>query len=215
MIYGRITDKDGKPVSTDWWIMRETAPNSNQFDPYVVAGGRSFIGQPDGLRFGGDSDALGYISIPIHSPGARFRLAFNVDRNQDTYAPHQVDLGPINAGTVLEHNFTVESAPTFTRVFDEILSQKCIGCHRAGGVAPGDWSTKEKAYAAWVNKPAQEKPELMLVKPGDADNSWVYIKVDNDNPPVGQRMPLGGPKLSDDLIDDLLEAWIDAGAKNN
>ena len=54
-------------------------------------------------------------------------------------------------------------------------------------------------------------PEVI---PGDGANSLIYQKVSMTTPPVGDRMPFGGPFLTP--ADQLkIKTWIDEGALNN
>ena len=51
------------------------------------------------------------------------------------------------------------------------------------------------------------------VIPGDADDSYVVVKLE-DRQKSGSKMPLGRPPLSSAQI-QTLRNWITAGAKNN
>ncbi len=50
------------------------------------------------------------------------------------------------------------------------------------------------------------------MKPGDAANSFLMMKLEGNAP--GQRMPLGLAPLSDEDMNNIRD-WIDAGAANN
>jgi len=49
---------------------------------------------------------------------------------------------------------------------------------------------------------------LLLVDPGDADNSFLYVKITNPTPQQGFRMPLTGDPLTEEQI-ALVRAWIE------
>jgi len=51
------------------------------------------------------------------------------------------------------------------------------------------------------------------IVPGDGEASNIIKKL-RPNPPFGDRMPFGGPYLPDSTI-QVIETWIDQGAKNN
>ena len=55
---------------------------------------------------------------------------------------------------------------------------------------------------------------LDLVEPNDAENSYLVHKLDGRAGMVGDRMPVGGPFLSQADI-DVIKQWINAGAQNN
>jgi hypothetical protein len=131
--------------------------------------------------------------------------------------------------------------PTFTNVYANIISQRCISCHQPGkgGVVTGmlDMSTFGKAYAdlvgvpaagvgagasgvmcASLGTPADGGAALLRVAPGDAADSLIYEKVSSKlagtNPPCGSAMPLGGAALTQPQV-DLIGAWIAGGALDN
>jgi hypothetical protein len=69
------------------------------------------------------------------------------------------------------------------------------------------------AYASLVNVASTEDATKKLVLPGDAQNSYIVIKVEGRQS-VGGQMPLGAAPL--DTIDlKNLRNWIDQGALNN
>jgi len=54
----------------------------------------------------------------------------------------------------------------------------------------------------------------VVVVPGDADHSLLYLKVAMEQPPRGERMPLGRTPLTATQI-RIIEDWINTGAQNN
>ena len=71
-------------------------------------------------------------------------------------------------------------------------------------------STTGATFAALVGVTSLEVPALKRVTAGDPNNSYVIHKVEGTQA-VGQRMPLGGPFLSQTQIDQI-RACIQAGA---
>lgn len=114
---------------------------------------------------------------------------------------------PDNGGTVL-----------FSTQIQPLLTIKCSGCHSENGQA--DLAeivlrlTADVAYDLMVNQPSVQNPSLTLVIPGNSADSLVYQKVVSDTPPVGERMPLFEPNLTQAQT-DLIKNWIDQGAMNN
>ena len=104
----------------------------------------------------------------------------------------------------------------FSKEVQPIFTSKCIQCHSGGGSGlPSSMELTEKSsFNAIVNAKSVQKPELTRVTPSNSANSLIYLKVSSDTPPVGSRMPLGGPALSEAEI-ATLKAWIDQGAQNN
>lgn len=102
---------------------------------------------------------------------------------------------------------------TFSSIQDNIFTPKCVnaGCHPGGG-APMSLA-KGVAFNNLVNVTATRYSPMVRVKPGDADNSVLYLKVKGD-PQTGFRMPFGAGPLSNDEIDSIRD-WINQGAQNN
>ncbi|HSP15753.1 MAG TPA: hypothetical protein VLV78_13490 [Thermoanaerobaculia bacterium] len=103
---------------------------------------------------------------------------------------------------------------TFTRVKTEILPTcAAVGCH--GRIAPQQNMILEpdRAYAMIVNVSSVEMPSLSRIHPGDPANSYLYRKITGAGI-TGDRMPQGGPYLSDAQI-SLVRDWIRRGAPND
>lgn len=108
----------------------------------------------------------------------------------------------------------VDPTATFTRVKAEVLpSCQAVGCH--GSIAPQEnlILTNDRAFAQIVNVASIESPALKRVAPGDATNSYFYRKITGVGI-TGDRMPQGGPFLSDAKI-ALVRDWIRRGAPND
>ena len=61
-----------------------------------------------------------------------------------------------------------------------------------------------------VNVPSTERHDRLRVRPYDAENSYLYLKLVGDGGIEGGRMPLGG--APDPRALDLVREWIEAGA---
>jgi hypothetical protein len=80
----------------------------------------------------------------------------------------------------------------------------CHGGGQGGMTLPG---VAADDYAAIVNVPATADPSFFRVKPNDAVNSYLVMKVEGR---AGNRMPLGAPLSADEIT--IIRNWIDAGA---
>jgi hypothetical protein len=60
---------------------------------------------------------------------------------------------------------------------------------------------------------ATELSGFKRVAPGNAADSYLYMKIAGDPRIAGDRMPFGGTLTAAEI--ELVRAWIDAGAKNN
>jgi len=109
----------------------------------------------------------------------------------------------------------IDPTATFTRVQNEIFTPTCgaLGCHDPLGRQQGLILTAGRAYGNVVNVPSTEVTGVKLVAPSDADNSYLYRKITGAGI-TGDRMPQGGPFLSDAQI-KLVRDWIRRGAPND
>jgi hypothetical protein len=125
--------------------------------------------------------------------------------------------------------------PTFTNVYANVLSPRCISCHRPGGsgVNAGmlDMSTQATAYANLVGVTSAgtgagtsgvtcATAALPRVAAGNAVGSLLFNKVNSKLAATlaacGSPMPLPGSAaaLTQAQV-DLIAGWIDAGALND
>ncbi|HVT08814.1 MAG TPA: hypothetical protein VHO67_15255 [Polyangia bacterium] len=91
------------------------------------------------------------------------------------------------------------AAPTFTQVYQMILSVSCTGsqCHSPGTQGGVSFSSQSTAYSAVKGR----------VVAGNASGSSLYSLVNGGRMPPGNKLPAA--QIS------LLAAWINAGALNN
>lgn len=96
-----------------------------------------------------------------------------------------------------------------------IFTASCVaGCHVAGGTAAANVILGEGSYANIVDEPAPQLPTMSLIKPGDANNSYLWHKLNDTWQQVGGsglKMPQGSSGLPQDQL-DLIKKWIDGGA---
>ena len=109
----------------------------------------------------------------------------------------------------------IDPTATFTRVQTEIFTPTCaqLGCHDRLGRQESQQLTADVSYAQIVNHPSVEMPQLSRVAPADPANSYLYRKITGAGI-TGDRMPQGGPYLSDAQI-KLIRDWIRRGAPND
>lgn len=88
------------------------------------------------------------------------------------------------------------------------------GCHTgptSGSLPSGmDLSDADATFASIVNVASLQVPTLSRVAPGDPDNSYLVQKIEG-TAAQGSRMPLGGGRLDQALIDNVRQ-WISDGA---
>lgn len=78
-----------------------------------------------------------------------------------------------------------------------IFQAQCGGgnCHLQPNAQLGLDLRPEFAYASLVDVPSAQLGSFRRVVPGDADNSYLFLKISEASPPAGNRMPLGRPQL--------------------
>ena len=104
---------------------------------------------------------------------------------------------------------------TFTRVQNEIFTPSCArsGCHAGAAPRQGMDLSAGRSYGLIVGVKAVESTRLRIA-PGSPDDSYMVSKVKGDATISGSRMPLGGPYLSADK-EQLLVDWVRRGAPND
>jgi hypothetical protein len=114
------------------------------------------------------------------------------------------------------------AASTFTQVYTDVISKKCVSCHNPTGIGGMggklDMSSQSAAYTNLVGVAAAGEScsgKGTRVTPGQPDMSILYLKVSlGDMAPCGSKMPLGGAMLAQSEADEI-QSWITGGAKND
>lgn len=115
---------------------------------------------------------------------------------------------PENSTPVTDPAGEVSLAALQTNIFGAI----CSRCH-TGATAPHGLrlDSEDNSYAFLVGHASDEVPALLRVNPGKPDESYIVKKIEGDPSIVGNRMPLGGPYLSEAQIESIRN-WITNGA---
>ncbi|MCP3978273.1 MAG: hypothetical protein GY716_02935 [bacterium] len=95
----------------------------------------------------------------------------------------------------------------------QVFSPRCAlsGCHIGIDAPFGLDLSAGNALGNTVGVSASEVPLLLRVDPGNAADSYLYMKLVDDPRIEGDPMPLlGAPLSASDLT--LIETWIDQGA---
>jgi hypothetical protein len=110
--------------------------------------------------------------------------------------------------------------PTMASIQKEIFEttdlagrNACVSCHtNVGRVPPMGLNLTGDSHAALVNVPSRERPELMRVKPGDPENSYLIHKMEGRPSIIGLRMPFSGPPhlIEGQIL--VVKRWIEIGA---
>lgn len=104
----------------------------------------------------------------------------------------------------------------FATQIQPIFDRNCATsfCHAGTNPRQGLSLEAGKSYENIVDVPSAEAPSAMRVKSSDAENSYLYRKLEGEQADLGGsggRMPFGKPALAEDQI-KLIEDWINQGA---
>mgnify|MGYP002885729487 CR=1 FL=1 len=110
-------------------------------------------------------------------------------------------------------------APTLSNIREGILSSGCnySSCHAGGTSAANLDLTTADLHSRLVDVSSVAQPDMVLVKPGSPDESWLYQLVSKCVPSASDgstsaHMPLNSPTLMDPGLVATIRDWISAGA---
>lgn len=111
-----------------------------------------------------------------------------------------------------------EPQATFSDIQANIFNLSCAvsGCHLGASAPQGLDLSAGNAYANLVNVASGQVPDLFRVDPGNADGSYLVIKLEGGSRMAAgtARMPRGRDPLSSGQIATVRE-WIEDGALDN
>jgi hypothetical protein len=111
-------------------------------------------------------------------------------------------------------NLPVAFEPTFTNIQTNVFNSICIQCHIGAAAPQGLRLDDQNSYDALVNVLSSERGDLLRVKPGDPDNSYIIRKLEGGPEIAGAQMPLNLTPLSQETI-NAIRVWISQGAQRN
>lgn len=124
---------------------------------------------------------------------------------------------PTNSGQDPNDGSSSNNDVSFSADIAPLFQSHCASCHQPGGFAALSGVSLDlragTAYSGLFEESATATGRQIVVA-GDPDASFLFEKVTESSPSVGERMPLFGAALSDSQIAQL-RAWILAGAPNN
>jgi formylglycine-generating enzyme required for sulfatase activity len=91
-----------------------------------------------------------------------------------------------------------------------IFNDRCTACHTAGHFTGLDLQAGA-SYDLLVNVASSQDGSWLRVDPSSLADSLLFQKINCDDPPVGNRMPFGGPFLAT-AEQALIRDWIEQGA---
>jgi hypothetical protein len=102
---------------------------------------------------------------------------------------------------------------SYAEHLEPLVVARCLSCHTAEEPEAHLVLEVGTGYGEMVGRPSTQVPEMLIVAPGDVDNSYLWRKLTQDAE-VGRGMPrsvIGSIKLRDDEL-DLYRRWIEDGA---
>lgn len=108
-----------------------------------------------------------------------------------------------------------DTGPTLAFVQSTVFTPHCAfsGCHGPPAPEQGMDLSAGMTYASTVGVDATELSGFERIAPGNAADSYLYMKLAGDPRIAGDRMPFGGTLTAVEI--DAVRAWIEAGAKDN
>ena len=103
---------------------------------------------------------------------------------------------------------------TLTMIQEQVFDVSCAftGCHAGSFPAAGMNLSAGSSYSNLVNVTSKRNSNFKRVDPGNSSNSFIIKMLRNSGENTLQMPPAG--KLSESTI-QLVESWINNGAKNN
>jgi len=103
--------------------------------------------------------------------------------------------------------------PTLASIQANVFTPRCAvsGCHGSSGTQVNLTLVAGSSYANLVGVASFQNPSLTRVIAGNPNDSLIIRKLEQATPPVGVRMPFGGPYLSQGTI-NVIRQWIQLGA---
>jgi len=104
----------------------------------------------------------------------------------------------------------------FSSIQEKIINPRCAvpGCHVGSFPSASLNLEPSVAFEKTVNVNSVEVPTMLLIKPGDAANSYLYRKIIAAPGIAGRPMPLDEKGLTPAQIESI-EKWINEGAQDN
>jgi hypothetical protein len=122
-----------------------------------------------------------------------------LDQNGQPASPDDSSSAPITAD--------------FQSIQDHVFTPICAKCHIGAGAPEGLQLDAEHSYNLLVGVPSEEQPNLLRVKPGDPDDSYMVHKIEGLPGIDGGQMPLGEKQLPQASM-DAIRQWVTNGAPN-
>ena len=177
----------------------------NDKSEYAVITKSLPLNQSDGtevvMTLGGINDEVTVLKLCVINRLRECVADFHTIECEEIFA--SADTIMMNVGTL--------DVGMYSAIQSQVFDKKCTMCHGETGTAAGNlFLTADKSYHALVNRPAYKNSDLLLVKPGEAEESFLHLVLNRDGDTNMHHLDLFSEKeqLALKLIDD----WINRGA---
>lgn len=99
----------------------------------------------------------------------------------------------------------------FEEVYERTMAQQCNFCH-IGDDLGGFNIDPDFAYDSLINRGSTTGAGMVRVRPFQPAESWLWLKVNCQQPGLGLRMPFNGPPYLSPTLQALILDWILLGA---
>ena len=121
--------------------------------------------------------------------------------------------GSPSSPTAPTGNITTSQASSLSSIQSQIFTPKCAGCHGNAVQQAGLNLSSGSTFSSLVNVKSNQTT-LTLVVRGSPDDSYLLDKLEGRSGISGDRMPKGGPFLTDAEVKSIRD-WIAGGALEN
>ena len=121
--------------------------------------------------------------------------------------------GSPNSPTPPTENTTTSQASSLSSIQSQIFTPKCAGCHGNAVQQAGLNLATGSTFSSLVDVKSNQTT-LTLVVRGSPDDSYLIDKLEGRSGISGDRMPKGGPFLTDAEVKSISD-WIAGGALEN
>ncbi len=126
---------------------------------------------------------------------------YDIDNTDNVNDTIKIDVGEMNLGMYAHLNNNLFQG----------TKTNCSKCHSGTNPRAGLDLSTDKAYSSIVGVASTKSPDKLLVKAGDAENSFLYkvVSIGDENVHYSHTQLM----TDEQAMLDILKQWIDAGAK--
>jgi len=178
-----------------------TVANLQPGMPYAVLTGTLF------------PDLIGDIYVVASSEQNMLGMAFLFNGSREPSMSAALGIASVPLGNEVEEEFTYSFSQD---VWLGIVQNSCAlsGCHGNGSASQGLNLDQANMLQSTINIPASQDSSRFRINPGNAEESYLYRKVDPNLSHSGSMMPRGGSPLSESEL-EIIRTWINEGAPDN